>query len=111
MMEIDRELEREKTEKVKERDESDMYICIYIYIERENLSKSIQTVSSSNNANEDESSKGSKVYDAILMDFMMPNKDGSTATEIIKGMGYTGPVIGITGKSYSHALEIQNYYF
>ena len=32
MMEIDRELDREKTEKVKERDESDMYI--YIYRER-----------------------------------------------------------------------------
>ena len=45
------------------------------------------------NINIDESSKGSKVYDAILMDFMMPNMDGPTATGIIKGMGYTGPVI------------------
>ena len=71
------------------------------YKERVNLSKSIQTVSSSNNVNEDESSKGSKVYDAILMDFMMPIMDGPTATDIIKGMGYTGPVIGITGKSYN----------
>jgi signal transduction histidine kinase/CheY-like chemotaxis protein len=42
-----------------------------------------------------------KEYDAILMDFVMPVMDGPTATQIIRGLGYTGPIFGLT----SNALE------
>jgi signal transduction histidine kinase len=42
-----------------------------------------------------------KEYDAILMDFVMPVMDGPDATQIIRGLGYTGPIFGLT----SNALE------
>ena len=72
------------------------------YVERVNLSNSTQTGSDCDNVHLEEKSgctspTNSKVYDAILMDYMMPNMDGPTATEIIREMGYAGPVIGITG--------------
>lgn len=37
-------------------------------------------------------------FDAIFMDFMMPNMDGPTATRAIREMGFTGPIVGVTGK-------------
>ena len=40
---------------------------------------------------------GEKPYDMITMDYQMPNMDGPTATKIIREMGYTGVVVGVTG--------------
>ena len=42
----------------------------------------------------------------ILMDFMMPKMDGPTATKAIRGLGYRGIVIGVTGTSSPQDLEI-----
>jgi CheY-like chemotaxis protein len=40
---------------------------------------------------------GKRSYDAILMDFVMPNMNGPTATEEIRKLGYKGLIFGVTG--------------
>ena len=42
-----------------------------------------------------------KPFDAILMDFIMPNMDGPTAAKEIRGLGYRGPILGVTGNGKS----------
>ena len=44
-------------------------------------------------------SSDAKVYSAILMDFVMPNMDGPTATRIIRSSGYKAPIFGVTGNT------------
>ena len=44
-------------------------------------------------------------YDAILMDFVMPNIDGPTATKAICAMGYQGPIFGVTGNALDSDME------
>jgi signal transduction histidine kinase/CheY-like chemotaxis protein len=43
-----------------------------------------------------------KPFDAILMDFVMPNMDGPTATKEIRALGYTAPIFGVTGNGRMH---------
>jgi CheY-like chemotaxis protein len=50
---------------------------------------------------------GRQEYDAILMDFIMPNVDGPTATKEIRQLGYKGPIFGVTG----NGLESDIRYF
>ena len=40
-----------------------------------------------------------KFYDAILMDFVMPNMDGPTATQAIRALNYPGIIFGVTGNA------------
>ena len=42
--------------------------------------------------------KGS-VYDIIFMDHMMPNMDGIEATKIVRGLGYTQPIVALTANA------------
>ena len=44
-------------------------------------------------------SSRAKAYSAILMDFVMPNMDGPTATKEIRSLGYTAPIFGVTGNT------------
>eukprot|EP01042_Synura_sphagnicola_P036525 gene36525-biopygen8628 len=44
-------------------------------------------------------------FDAILMDFVMPKKDGPTATKELRAMGYTGLIVGITGNGLASDIE------
>ena len=50
---------------------------------------------------------GEPAFDVILMDNMMPNMDGPTATRAMRDMGYEGLIIGVTG----HAMpaEVQDF--
>jgi CheY-like chemotaxis protein len=40
---------------------------------------------------------GGRVYDFILCDNVMPNMIGPDAVERIRAMGYTSPILGVTG--------------
>ena len=45
-------------------------------------------------------------YDAIFMDFMMPKMSGPDATRAIRELGYTGPIIGVTGNALDEDRSI-----
>lgn len=46
-----------------------------------------------------------QLIDGILMDSSMPLMNGTTATRMIRDMGYTGPVFGVTGNAFQADIE------
>jgi CheY-like chemotaxis protein len=46
------------------------------------------------------------VYDIIFMDHMMPKMDGIEATKIIRGLGYTQPIVALTANAVRGQADI-----
>jgi CheY-like chemotaxis protein len=44
-------------------------------------------------------------YDVILMDMVMPEKDGFTATRQLREAGYRGPIVALTANNGSGARQ------
>ena len=44
-------------------------------------------------------------FDVILMDFVMPNMDGPTATKLIRELKYRGIIIGVTGNAMTDDIN------
>ena len=44
-------------------------------------------------------------FDCVLIDFEMPILKGPAATKIMRGLGYTGTVMGVTGNILSEDVE------
>ena len=50
--------------------------------------------------------KAGKVYDIIFMDHMMPKMDGMEATKIMRGLGYTYPIVALTANALAGHAEM-----
>jgi signal transduction histidine kinase len=46
-----------------------------------------------------------RFYDAILMDYIMPQLDGPTATKRIRALNYTAPIFGVTGNALGSDVD------
>ncbi|MDR1868377.1 MAG: response regulator [Treponema sp.] len=46
------------------------------------------------------------VYDIIFMDHMMPRMDGIETTKIIRGMGYSNPIVALTANALAGQAEM-----
>ena len=44
-------------------------------------------------------------YDAVLMDFVMPNMDGPTSTKHMRTLGYKNMIIGVTGNAMQKDID------
>ena len=51
--------------------------------------------------------KNKQKPDIILMDYVMPNMDGPTATKELRALGYKGMIIGVTGNA--HPAEVETF--
>ena len=50
--------------------------------------------------------KNENVYDIIFMDHMMPKMDGLKTTEILRGLGYTHPIVALTANAVIGQAEM-----
>lgn len=50
--------------------------------------------------------KSGRVYDIVFMDHMMPKMNGIEAAEIIRGMGYTHPIVALTANAVTGQSEL-----
>ncbi|MCL2479702.1 MAG: ATP-binding protein, partial [Treponema sp.] len=50
--------------------------------------------------------KSGKRYDIIFMDHMMPKMDGIEATRIIRGLGYSNPIVALTANALTGQADI-----
>jgi len=52
-----------------------------------------------------QSMQSQRPYELILMDFVMPNMDGPTATKTIRELGYGGIIVGVTGNALAEDVD------
>jgi len=50
--------------------------------------------------------KGGNVYDIVFMDYMTPKMDGMEAANIIRGLGYTRPIVALAANAVVGQMEI-----
>ena len=78
-----------------------------LYVVRGFLSPYRLEAETVNNAAESiERVKAGEIYDIIFMDHMMPEMDGMEATKIMRGLGYTAPIVALTANATQGAAQM-----